>query len=115
MSEVVPTLAAARSRIAAVRPAAYARTRNALDGAVSGLAPYITHGFVTLTDVLAGVNARQMLAVRHKFVFELGWRAYYRHLWQHRGDAIFRPLQERAALALRRQPHGRACCRALAR
>ena len=41
-----PTLAAAQSRIAAVRPAAYARTRNAIDGAVSGLSPYITHGLV---------------------------------------------------------------------
>ena len=53
-----PTLAAAHARIAAVRPAAYARTRNALDGAVTGLSPYITHGLVTLTDVLAGVAAQ---------------------------------------------------------
>ena len=48
-----PTTAAARARIAAVRPAAYARTRNALDGAVSGLSPYITHGIVSLADVPA--------------------------------------------------------------
>ena len=89
-----PTLAAAQARIAAVRPAAYARTRNALDGAVSGLSPYITHGFVTLTDVLAGVAARQSLDVQHKFVFELGWRAYFRHVWQHRGEAILRSLHE---------------------
>jgi deoxyribodipyrimidine photo-lyase len=89
MSEIfTPTLAAAQARIAAVRPAAYARTRNALDGAVSGLSPYITHGFVTLTDVLAGVAARHALDVQHKFVFELGWRAYFRHVWQHRGAAI---------------------------
>jgi len=32
-----PTLSEAKARVAAVRPAAYARTRNALDGAVSGL------------------------------------------------------------------------------
>jgi len=87
-----PTLAAARARIAAVRPAAYARTRNALDGAVTGLSPYITHGFVTLADVLAGVSARQALDMRHRFVFELGWRAYFRHVWQHRGDGILRSL-----------------------
>jgi deoxyribodipyrimidine photo-lyase len=87
-----PTLAAARARIAAVRPAAYARTRNALDGAVSGLSPYITHGVVTLTDVLAGVAARHALGLQHKFVFELGWRAYFRHVWQHRGAGILEPL-----------------------
>jgi deoxyribodipyrimidine photo-lyase len=89
-----PTLTAAQDRIAAVRPAAYARTRNALDGAVTGLSPYITHGFVTLTDVLAGVAERHMLDMQHKFVFELGWRAYFRHVWQHRGDGILRSLNE---------------------
>lgn len=94
MSEpLAPTLAAARARIAAVRPAAYARTRNALDGAVSGLSPYITHGFVTLTDVLAGVAARHALDVQHKFVYELGWRAWFRHVWQQRSDGILRSLQ----------------------
>ncbi len=89
-----PTLAAAHARIAAVRPAAYARTRNALEGAVSGLSPYITHGIVTLTDVLAGVAARHPLDVQHKFVYELGWRAYFRHVWQHRGEGILSSLHE---------------------
>ena len=93
-----PTLAAAQADIAAVRPAAYARARNALDGAVSGLSPYITHGFVTLTDVLAGVlasmAAHHALDVQHKFVFELGWRAYFRRVWQHRGAGILRSLHE---------------------
>ncbi len=87
-----PTLAAARARIAAVKPATYARTRNALDGAVTGLSPYITHGFVTLSDVLAGVVARDALDMQHKFVFELGWRAYFRHVWQYRGEAILSSL-----------------------
>jgi deoxyribodipyrimidine photo-lyase len=87
-----PTLAQAHARIAAVRPAAYARTRNAIDGAVSGLSPYITHGIVTLAEVLAGVAARQALSVQDKFVFELGWRDYFRHVWAHRGDGILRSL-----------------------
>ena len=68
----LPTLAAAHARIAAVRPAAYARTRNAIDGAVTGLSPYITHGFVSLHDVLAGVATRHPLDVQHKLVFEIG-------------------------------------------
>ena len=89
-----PTLAAAQARIDAVRPAAYASTRNALDGAVSGLSPYITHGFVTLADVLAGVLARHALDARHKFAYELGWRAYFRHVWCHRGEGILHSLHE---------------------
>jgi deoxyribodipyrimidine photo-lyase len=87
-----PTPAAAQARIAAVRPAAYARTRNAIDGATSGLSPYITHGLASLAEVLAGVAARHELAVQHKFVYELGWRAYFRHVWQHRGSGILRSL-----------------------
>lgn len=89
-----PTLSAANARIEAVRPSAYAKTRNHLDGAVSGLSPYITHGFVTLHDVLSGVSARHALATQHKFVFELGWRAYFRHVWHHRGEHILRSLHE---------------------
>ncbi len=87
-----PTPDAARARIAAVRPSAYARTRNALDGAVTGLSPYLTHGLVTLPEVLAGVAARHPMDVQHKFVYELGWRAYFRHVWQQRGDGILASL-----------------------
>jgi deoxyribodipyrimidine photo-lyase len=89
-----PTLAAAQARIAAVQPAAYARTRNAIGGAVSQLSPYITHGFVTLADVLAGVARHHALDVQHKFVYELGWRAWFRHVWHDRGEGILRSLHE---------------------
>jgi deoxyribodipyrimidine photo-lyase len=89
---VAPTLAAAQARIAAVRPGPYARTRNALDGAVTGLSPYITHGLVSLTDVLSGVATRHALDVQHKLLYELGWRAYFRHVWQRHGPGIFESL-----------------------
>jgi deoxyribodipyrimidine photo-lyase len=77
-----------------VRPSAHARTRNALDSAVSGLSPYVAHGFVTLADVLAKVAARHTLDIRHKFLLELGWRACFRHVWQHRGQAILHSLHQ---------------------
>lgn len=38
------------------------------------------------------VAARHELTVRHKLVFELGWRGYYRHVWRHRGAAIEQSL-----------------------
>ncbi len=93
MSEAfAPTLAAAHERIAAVQPAAYARTRNAIEGAVSGLSPYITHGFVTLPQVHAAVAAGHALGAQHKFVFELAWREYFRHVWAHQGQGILQSL-----------------------
>ena len=87
-----PTRAAALARIAAVNPANYARSRNAIEGAVTGLSPYITHGLVTLPEVLGRVASRHELDVQHKFVFELGWREFFRHVWAHRGDAILQSL-----------------------
>ena len=87
-----PTLAAVHGRIAAIRPVDYARSRNALDGAVTRLSPYISHGFVTLPEVLLGAAARHRFGVQHKFVFELGWREFFRHVWQHHGDRIFASL-----------------------
>jgi deoxyribodipyrimidine photo-lyase len=80
------------ARIARVQPGAYARTRNHLDGAVTGLSPYLTHGLVTLPEVLAGVLAREPLPVGHKLVYELGWREFFRHAWSHAGDGILQSL-----------------------
>jgi deoxyribodipyrimidine photo-lyase len=90
-----PTLAAARARVAALQPAEYARSRNHLEGAVSRLSPYLTHGFLTLREVLqAAVHKQQGLGVQHKFVYELGWREFFQHRWWHRGEGIFDALHE---------------------
>ena len=92
MHNFEPTLQAAHARLAAVQPAAYARTRNALDGAVTRLSPYLTHGLLSLREVFDSVNARHPLDAQHKLVFELGWRAYYRHVWAHMGDGIHQSI-----------------------
>lgn len=94
MGPPAPTRAAALARIAALNPRDYAASRNRLDGAVSGLSPYITHGIVDLREVLAGVAARHRLTPQHKFVYELGWREYFRDQWQQRGDGILESLHE---------------------
>lgn len=92
--EFEPTLAAALARVKAVRPGDYARTRNALEGAVTRLSPYITHGVVTLPQVLAGVRQRHRIDSSHKFVYELGWREFFHHVWQTQGEGIFSSLHE---------------------
>ena len=89
-----PTVEAARARIAAIRPAQYARSRNAIEGAVSYLSPYITHGFVSLPDVVAGVASRYSLDIQHKLVYELGWREYFHHVGHHRGAGILQSLHQ---------------------
>lgn len=87
-----PTREAAIRRIEAIRPDDYARGRNHLQGAVTGLSPYITHGMVTLREVLSVLVQRERLGIGHKLVYELGWRAYFRHVWAHEGAGIFRSI-----------------------
>lgn len=87
-----PTVAAATQRLQAVRPASYARTRNALDGAVTRLSPYLTHGFLGLPAAYADINARHPIDPQHKLVYEFGWREYFHHVWAHRGAGIFSSL-----------------------
>lgn len=87
-----PTLAAAAARRAAVNLDQYARARNFLDGPVTRLSPYVTHGFLTLPEVLRAVHARRPLGVRDKFVYELAWREYFRHVRHYEGEGIFESL-----------------------
>jgi deoxyribodipyrimidine photo-lyase len=83
-----PTRAAALGRVDAVDAQAYACSRNALGGAVTALSPYLTHGLVTLPEVLARIHARQPLAPQHNLVFELGWREFAHQQWRQRGAAL---------------------------
>lgn len=88
--DLPPTREAALARLAAVDASAYARTRNHLDGAVTGLSPYLTHGLLSVPECLAALD----LPPEHKLVYEFGWREFFRHVWAHRGDGILRSLHE---------------------
>jgi deoxyribodipyrimidine photo-lyase len=90
---LIPTPQAALRALDRVQPAAYARTRNHLQGAVTGLSPYITHGFLSLHQVLLALRRRHGLPAGHKLVAELGWRAWFRHVWRHEGERIFSSLR----------------------
>ena len=87
-SSFAPTPEAVRARLDAVDPAAYARTRNALDGAVTRLSPYLTHGLLDVPDALAAIRTRHYVPVSHKLAFEFGWREFFRHAWRHLGAGV---------------------------
>ena len=90
---------AARERVAAVRPSEYARSRNAIDGAVTGLSPYFTHGVLALPEALSFLGQRYALDWPHKLVFEFAWREFFQHVWRHAeagGDAILDDLRPSA-------------------
>lgn len=92
--EFPPTLEAAHTRLAAVNIGQYAKTRNAIGGAISRLSPYVTHGFLSFPQIASAVQHQTGFNPQHKFVFELGWRAYFHHVWAHLGNGIFKSLHE---------------------
>jgi len=83
-----PTIEAARLRLHAVQPADYAKSRNHLLGSVTRLSPYLTHGFLSLRQVVDHLQRRHGLALDHKLLQELGWRAYFQHTWRRDGAAM---------------------------
>ncbi|MDA1039930.1 MAG: deoxyribodipyrimidine photolyase, partial [Planctomycetota bacterium] len=88
---------AADERLAGFDPLGYARTRNHVDGGVSGLSPWIRHGVLPLATARDAALAKAGGGAE-KFVSELGWRDYWRrvHASLHRGigQAIEEPAAE---------------------
>ena len=85
--------AAAEHQLKRVEAKRYGRSRNHLDGAVTGLSPWIRHGVLTLAEVRDAVFAQ--LTQRHqrrddgaKLINELGWRDFWQRMWSDLGDGI---------------------------
>jgi deoxyribodipyrimidine photo-lyase len=86
--------ATARERLARVDAAAYAATRNHLQGAVSGLSPWIVHGALSLREALAAVHARTPLPLDHRWVQELAWRGFFQHRLMREPDTVWHSRHE---------------------
>jgi deoxyribodipyrimidine photo-lyase len=89
-----PTPQAAAQRIAAINPSIYAKTRNFLNGDVTRLSPYITHGIVDIPSVAASLYAQRPLTFNDKIIFEFAWREFFHHVWAIKGDGIFKGIHE---------------------
>ena len=71
----------------------YARSRNHLDGAVTGLSPWIRHGVFTLAEIRDAVfsqlvQRRQRRDDGAKLINELGWRDFWQRMWIDLRDGI---------------------------
>ncbi len=85
-----PADAALHARLSAVDIAAYGKTRNHLNGRVTRLAPYITHGFVSIPELFERLPR---LKLADKLAFEFGWREFFHHVWSREGDRILSDLR----------------------
>lgn len=82
-----------RQRIAAIKPIDYTRNRNFLDGDVTRLGPFITHGVISGSDLARQALIDHDVSKVEKFLFQLAWREFFHRVWQHRGDEIFDDLK----------------------
>ena len=85
--------AAALVKLATLDAAAYGQTRNHLDGAVSGLSPYIRHGVLTLAEVRDHALRTTRRDKVEKFVNELCWRDYWQRVYRVIGEGVWQDLE----------------------
>lgn len=79
-------------KIKSINTHKYAASRNFLNGDVSYISAYLTHGVVSLPQVLKLVTeneSSEKSGVHEKFIQELAWREYFHRVWQAREDAGF--------------------------
>lgn len=94
--EFEPSRSAALAAVARVNPDLYGRTRNFLDGAVTYLSPWVTHGFVGLNEATQQIARKHKLSFDDKIVFEFAWREFFKHVHGELGDGILRDIRKPA-------------------
>lgn len=85
-----PTDDALEALIAAIDIRAYANTRNHLDGKITRLSPYITHGLISIPGLF---DRLPELTLQDKLAFEFGWREFFHHVWHRTGDALLSDMR----------------------
>lgn len=82
-------------RLESIKPAAYCRNRNYIDGDVTYLSPYISRGVISTRQVYLMLQQQGYeLKKIQKFVQELAWRDYWQNIWLEKGDAINQDLKQ---------------------
>lgn len=91
-------------RLAGLSIEYYGATRNYLDGDVTRLSPFLTHGILNTTDLMHAALARNRAQSAEKFLFQLGWREFFHRVWQARGDEIFSSIRGEQSIVDTRLP-----------
>lgn len=103
--QVFPPLRhSALRRALSADPEAYGRTRNRLDGAVTALSPYVTHGIVGEAELSQLWIERFGLTLDDKLLLELAWRAFFQDVWRKEGEGILKNLRPSCLPGIHYQP-----------
>lgn len=86
---------AAEEKLGAIKPVAYGRTRNFINGDVTYLSPYIRHGITNLNDVRNyALSLTDDPKKIEKFIQELGWRDYWQRIYHRSPEWIWNSAEE---------------------
>ncbi|MFK8082522.1 MAG: FAD-binding domain-containing protein [Granulosicoccus sp.] len=83
-----------QERITQIDPRAYDKTRNYLDGDVTWLSPFLTHGIIDTRQIADIVLGEHKPKSCYRLLFELGWREFFHRTWQLAGDDIFTDMRQ---------------------
>lgn len=80
-------------RLQCIDPRAYDKTRNYLDGSVTWLSPFTTHGVISTRQIADAVMREYAPKKCYRLLFELGWREFFHRTWQLSGEEIFSDMR----------------------
>jgi deoxyribodipyrimidine photo-lyase len=84
----------ALDKLSRIDPVEYARSRNHLEGKVTGLSAFLRHGVLSLAEVRdAAVATTRDISRCFKLIQELAWRDYFQRVWQLLGDRIWSDIE----------------------
>jgi deoxyribodipyrimidine photo-lyase len=83
------------AQVLATNPNSYSRSRNFLNGHVTKLSPYLTHGVITLDQVRKTILSKYSYDKCEKLIFELAWKEFFLRVWESKGDLIFDDLKNK--------------------
>ena len=82
------------TRLGRIDPRSYDKTRNYLDGQVTWLSPFLTHGILSTRRIAEAVLREHKAKPCYRLLFELGWREFFHRTWQLAGDDIFSDMRQ---------------------
>lgn len=83
------------SKINAIHPERYAKTRNFLNGDITYLSPYISRGVISTKQVMNTIFKNGFTFLQsEKLIQELTWREYYQRIWQVKKEQIWDDLKQ---------------------
>jgi deoxyribodipyrimidine photo-lyase len=76
-----------------IDPISYSRSRNFLNGKVTMLSPYLTHGVISLNQIKKSVLGKYKYSQVEKLIFELAWKEYFLRVWENKREEIWSDIK----------------------